>query len=426
MDNYVLILLAVFFSAFFSGMEIAFVSSNRLRIELDRKQKVFGAQLTKVFVNNPGQFIATMLIGNNICLVIYGIITAQILGPVISPLVGGSEAATMIIITLLSTAIILIAAEFFPKAVFRISPNFFLRLLSVPTFIFYMLFYPVSKSAVFISNAILAIFSSTRVSRKENEENLIFGRADLDHLVSINVDEETEDESERENIRIFQNALDFSNIKVRECMVPRTEIEAVDITTGVDVIRERFISTRYSRILVYSGSIDQVAGYVELKDIFRNPSDLQAIIRKLAIVPETMTASRLLKKFIEEKVNIAVVVDEFGGTSGMVTIEDVVEEIVGEIEDEHDTSEMVEKQTGPNEYVFSGRLEVDYLNDKYNLGLPEKDDYETLAGMVLYYHGSIPRNNDTVRIENNILVRVLKSTFTRIDLVSLRIIALKG
>jgi CBS domain containing-hemolysin-like protein len=419
MDNYLPILVAIIFSAYFSGMEIAFVTSNKLRIELDRKQGVFGSDITKIFVNNPGQFIATMLIGNNISLVVYGIIISRILGPVISRLVS-SEALILILNTLISTAIILIVAEFIPKALFRLNPNFFLRLFSIPTLFFYVIFYPVSKISLYISNAILRIFPSGRAPKKENEENIFFSRADLDHFVNINAKEGVKDESEKENIKIFQNALDFSNIRVRECMVPRTEIEAVDINDSIETLRERFISTRFSRILVYSGTVDRIAGYVELKDMFKNPQDIKSVLRKLAIVPETMPANRLLRQFVDEKVNIAVVVDEFGGTSGMVTIEDVLEEIVGDIEDEHDVKELVEKQVGTNEYVFSGRLEIDYLNEKYNLNLPENDDYETLAGMVLYYHGSIPKNNDIIRI-NNIIIKVLRVTSTRLDLVNLKL-----
>jgi len=419
MDNYLPILLAVIFSAYFSGMEIAFITSNKLRIELDRKQGVFGSGITKIFVNNPGQFIATMLIGNNVSLVVYGIIISRILGPVISLFVS-SEALILILNTLISTAIILIVAEFIPKALFRLNPNFFLRLFSIPTLFFYVIFYPVSKISLYISNSILRIFHSGKAPEKGNEENIFFSRADLDHFVNINAMEGVKDESEKENIKIFQNALDFSNIRVRECMVPRTEIEAVDINDTIENLRERFIATRFSRILVYSGTADQIAGYVELKDMFRNPQDIKSVLRKLVIVPETMPANRLLRQFVDEKVNIAVVVDEFGGTSGMITIEDVLEEIVGDIEDEHDVKELVEKQVGTNEYIFSGRLEVDYLNEKYNLNLPENDDYETLAGMILYYHGSIPKNNDIIRI-NNIVIKVLRATSTRLDQVNLKV-----
>jgi CBS domain containing-hemolysin-like protein len=280
-------------------------------------------------------------------------------------------------------------------------------------------FYPVSKISLFFSSLLLRLFFGIKSTRKSNEE-VVFSKVDLDHFVNLgNVNNEVS-EPHQHNIRIFQNALDFSNIKIRESMIPRTEIEAIEINSSIENLRQRFIETRHSRILVYQGSIDHVTGYFELKDIFKNPPNIQSGMRKIAIVPETMPANRLLKLFVEEKKNIAVVVDEFGGTSGMITIEDVLEEIVGDIEDEHDTNEMIEKDLGNGEYIFSGRLETDYLNEKYNLNIPEQDDYSTLAGMVLFYHGSIPKNNDIIRI-SNIVIKILKVTTTRLDLVKLTI-----
>ncbi len=420
MNTWIILILAVIFSAFFSGMEIAFISSNRLRIELDRKKGFFGSHIIKIFTDNPGQFIATMLIGNNISLVVYGIIISRMLSPLLSSLFA-SEPLILISNTIISTAIIFFLAEFIPKILFRISPNFFLKLFSIPTYFFFMIFYPISRFIIFISNAILGILPGGKQSWKtKNEENIVFSKADLDHFVQFMANEEIKDESEKENIRIFQNALYFSNLKVRECMVPRTEIEAVEINTDIQKLKQKFIETRYSRIIVYSGSIDQVTGYVELKDIFRLPRDIKTILRKLIIVPETMPANRLLKQFVDEKINIALVVDEFGGTSGMVTLEDVLEEIVGEIEDEHDEYELIEKQTAPGEFIFSGRLEIDYLNEKYNLNIPEDGDYETLAGFILYHHGSIPRNNDVIKIRN-FSIKILKATSTRVDLINLKI-----
>jgi CBS domain containing-hemolysin-like protein len=255
---------------------------------------------------------------------------------------------------------------------------------------------------------------------EKRQENLVFSKVDLDHFVNLSKQSKEESEPDHHNIRIFQNALDFSNVKLRECMVPRTEIEAIDSSSSIDVLKEKFITTRYSRILVYQDTIDNIIGYFELKDMFNNPADIKSSLRKLAIVPETMPANKLLKLFVNEKKNIALVVDEFGGTSGMVTIEDVLEEIVGDIEDEHDINDLTEKGTGKNEFIFSGRLEIDYLNEKYNLKLPEADDYETLAGMIMFYHGSIPGINDVVRIKN-IIIKVLKATTTRLELVSLKI-----
>ncbi len=419
MDSYLIIILAVIFCAFFSGMEIAFVTSNKLRLELDIKQGSFGSGILKIFSSNPGQYIATMIIGENICLVIYSIIISDLLTSFFSPVIG-SDSIILIVNTLISTGLILIVADFLPKAIFRLSPNFFLKIFSVITFIFYIIFYPISKATLFISDLLIRLLPGCTSEKKVGNRNIVFSKADLDHFVSINNLESIMNETERDNIKIFQNALDFSNVKVRECMIPRTEIEAVEINSSIETLKEKFIATRYSRILVYSETIDQVAGYFELKDIFKNPSDIKSGLRKLAIVPETMPASNLLKQFVDEGINIAVVVDEFGGTSGMVTIEDILEEIVGDIQDEHDTNELIEKQVSSNEFIFSGRLEIDYLNEKYKLGLPEADDYETLAGLVLYYHGSIPQQNDIIRI-NNFVIKILRTTATRIDIVSLRL-----
>lgn len=418
MNGILIIFLAIILSAFFSGMEIAFVASNKLRIELDRKQGVFGSEIIKLFTDNPGQYIATMLIGNNISLVIYGLVFTNLLGPVLKPVID-SDVLILIINTFLSTAIILFVAEFFPKTIFVLSPNFFLKFLSIPTLIFFFLFYPVSKLTLAASNLFIKLFFKIKPGEKK-QENIIFSKVDLDHFVNLSKQNEEESEAKNRDFRIFQNALDFSNVKLRECMIPRTEIEAVESTTSVEKLKEKFIETRLSRILVYQESIDNIIGYFELKDIFKNPSDIRSMLRKLAIVPETMPANKLLKLFVDEKKNIALVVDEFGGTSGMVTIEDVLEEIVGDIEDEHDTYDLIEKVVGQNEFILSGRLEIDYLNEKYHLKLPEEDDYETLAGMIMFFHGSIPGNNDVIRI-GSIVIKVLRATTTRLELVNLKI-----
>lgn len=418
MDGIVVIFLAIILSAFFSGMEIAFVSSNKLRIELDRKQGVFGSGILKIFTDNPGQYIATMLIGNNIALVIYGLFFSRLLSPLLLP-VFRSDVLVLITNTVISTAIILLLAEFLPKTVFVISPNFFLKLLSIPTLIFYYLFYPISKFTLAASNLLIRILFGIKKNEK-SQENIVFSKYDLSHLVSTSKSELQQPEPFHNNIRIFQNALDFSNVRLRECMVPRTEIEAIDVKSSVNELKNKFIETGHSRILVYQDTIDNIIGYFELKDIYKNPPEIAASVRKLAIVPETMPANRLLKIFVEEKRNVALVVDEFGGTSGMVTIEDVLEEIVGDIEDEHDINELTEKTIDHNEFVFSARLEIDYLNEKYNLNLPEEDEYETLAGMILFYHGSIPRINEIIKVKN-FTFKILKVTETRLELVNLKV-----
>ena len=418
MNGVLIILLTILFSAFFSGMEIAFVTSNKLRIELDRKQGVFGSGIVRIFTSNPGQYIATMLIGNNIAIVIYGLFFSKMLGSLLTPLLQ-SDLLVLIINTIISTGVILLVAEFLPKTIFIISPNFFLKALSIPTLFFYWIFYPVSKFTLAASNLFIRVFFKKKPGEKPNE-NLVFSKVDLDHFVNIAQQNKEVSEPDHRNMKIFQNALDFSNVKLRECMVPRTEIEAVDCSASIDELKEKFITTQHSRILVYQDSIDNIIGYFELKDLFKNPPDIMSGLRKLAIVPETMAANKLLKVFVEEKKNVALVVDEFGGTSGMVTIEDMLEEIVGDIEDEHDVNELTEKVISKNEYIFAGRLEIDYLNEKYHLGLPEEDDYETLAGMILYFHGSIPGSNDIIRIRNFVF-KVLKVTSTRLELVNLKI-----
>lgn len=418
MEEYVLIITAVVFSAFFSGMEMAFISANRLRIELDKKHGSFTGMVTSLFVKNPGQYISTMLVGNNVSLVIYGLVFSRLLSPVITPLVN-SDAATLIIKTILSTTLILFIAEFLPKNIFILAPNKFLKSLSIPALIFYYLFYPIAKLTLWISNLFIRITTGKGRYTGENE-NVVFNRAELHHLAHLGSDDTRDDDSpEERDMQIFRNALEFPNVKLRECMVPRTEIVAIDAEASVNELRQKFIETGYSKIPVFEKTIDNIIGYFELKDLYRNPSDIRSCLRKLAIVPETMAANKLLKIFVEGKRNVALFVDEFGGTSGMVTIEDVLEEIVGDIEDEHDSYDFTEKQTGPGEYLFSGRLDIDYLNETYNLNLPERDDYETLAGLIFYYHGSIPKPNDVIRVGTSV-IKVVKVTATRLELVSLK------
>ena len=417
MNAILTIIIVMIFTSFFSGMEIAFVASNKLRIELDKKQGQFGSKLIGFFTENPGQYFATMLIGNNIALVIFGLIISRLLSPVLMPLLQ-SDLAVIIVNTVISTALILLMSEFLPKTVFMISPNFFLNLLSLPAMFFYVIFYPISKFTLAVSNLFLRLFFGIKGNKKD-QENLVFNKVDFSNF--LNEDRQSTGSAEplKENIRIFRNALDFSNVKLRECMVPRTEIDAIEAGSKVQDLKERFIQTGHSRILVYQNTIDNIIGYFELKDMFKDPPDIMSCVRKLAIVPETMTANKLLKLFFDERMNVALVVDEFGGTSGMVTIEDVLEEIVGDIEDEHDYYELTEKEIAPGEFVFSGRLEIDYLNETYNLDLPEEDDYETLAGLILYHNGSIPVVNETINI-GKFVFRVIKVTATRIELVNLK------
>ncbi len=412
---YIVIVVTLLFSAFFSGMEIAFLSANKLRLELDKTRGSFPSRIIAVFTDNPGRYIVTMLIGNNTALVIYGIFMAALLEPVLGNLLH-SESWILILQTVISTLVILILAEFIPKALFHTLPNAFLNIFAIPVVFFYYLFYPVAQLTILLSNALLHVFFKVKDPHKPI--NQVFGKADLERLLDESIPAHGEPEEDH-NIRIFQNALDFANVKLRECLVPRTELVALDKTASFDEIRNTFVETGLSKLLIYDGNIDNIIGYVKIKDFFTDPKSLEEVLHPIIIVPETMPANKLLSLFVEEKKNIALVVDEFGGTSGIVTIEDIIEEIFGEIEDEHDTSEMVEKEVNPGEYIFSGRLEIDYLNDKYNLEIPEKDDYETLAGFILYHHESLPKPNQRIII-NSFEIHILKISETRVELVRLK------
>jgi len=418
MGYIIAILTAMVFSAFFSGMEIAFVSSNKLRLEIDKKQGKFTSEVLNIYTRNPGQYIVTMLVGNNVALVLYGIFMAIILEPVFRPFVD-SDTGILVIQTIISTLIILVTAEFLPKAIFRINANGFLNFFSIPVFIFYLLFYPVSKFTIFLSNVILRFFFKIPISGAP--QTTVFGKPDLDYLVMESQSENVDEEFEDTGMRIFQNALDFSNVKLRECMIPRTELVALNVGSNTEELIQAFIESGHSKILIFKESIDNIIGYVNMKDMFGGHNNIKSLVVPLIIAPETMPANKLLQQFVEEQKNIALVVDEFGGTSGIVTIEDILEEIFGEIEDEHDSSQLVEKQITENEYIFSGRLEIDYLNEKYRLALPKMDDFETLAGLIYYHYESIPKLNHRI-ILNRFEFKVLKVSEKKIDLVQLKIV----
>ncbi len=409
----VTIIISVLFSAFFSGMEIAYVSSNKLKIELYRKERSFNSKIVSFLSRYPGQYIVTMLIGNNIALVIYGIFMVIKLEGFIPDFIT-SEPAILLIQTIISTLIILFVAEFLPKTLFRLSPNTALKLFAIPVYLFYIVLYPITRFTIIISNVIIRVITGTPVE----EETAVFGKIDLDHLVSeVPLENIQQSETEHE-IKIFQNALDFSNVKLRDCMVPRPEIVALNDDCQLEELTQRFIETGLSKILIYRESTDNIIGYINSKSLFRNPEEIKTLILNLPIVPETMPANKLMQLFIREHNSIAVVVDEFGGTSGIVTLEDLIEEIIGEIEDEHDVSELTENQISDNEYIFSGRHEIDYLNEKYGLGIPESDNYETLAGLILYYYESIPKINERIIIEP-FTFRILDVGETRIELIQL-------
>jgi len=397
-------------------MEIAFVSANKLRMELDKKQNLFHSGIINIFSENPSQYISTMLIGNNVVLVIYSMFMAVLLEPAIYSFTK-SEGVILFLETLISTLIILVVGEFVPKTIFRMNPNQTLRLFALPVFVFYLIFFPIARFTTGLSRLILRYLFRVKI---DEENTPTFGKIDLDHLVSETQEEQLEAHELKHDVKIFQNALDFSDIRLRECVVPRTELEAVSIDESVEVLKQRFTETGYSKILVYQDSIDNIIGFAHCIDLFEKPQNIKSMVRKIPIVPETMPANKLLGLFIQNKKSMALVVDEFGGTAGIVTMEDILEEIVGDIQDEHDKVVLEETLLGSNEFRFSGRLEIDDLNEKYNLNFPVSDDYETIAGLILKHHGSIPKINDLVTIEQ-FNFKILKATNTKIELVHLKI-----
>jgi len=413
------ILLTLLLAAFFAGMEIAFFAANKLRLELDRKQGLFSSRIIGIFQAKSGQYIATIQLGNNIAIVIYGIVMAQWLEPLLGRFIH-SEFGILTVQTLISTLIVLTIAEFLPKAIVRINPNLALRFMSVPLFLVFTLLYPVSYIIHRLSNLILK--NILRKDSVNQYDKMVFGKIDLNHLIVESQDRNGDSNSEeKDEIKLFQNALDFSNVKVRDCMRPRTEITAIHVGDSIEDLRQKFINSGFSKILVYEENIDNMVGYVTSKDLFNNPQTIKSMLIEISYVPETMSANRLLKKFIQEHKSVAVVVDEFGGISGMLTIEDIIEEIFGEIADEHDIDEFIEKRPDEDNYIFSGRLEIDYLNEKYGLHIPESEEYDTLAGYIIFHHESIPKLNDKIII-GNYEFRILKVSFTRIDLVQLKIL----
>ena len=417
MSELLVILIALLFSAFFSGMEIAFFSSNKLRIEIDRKHNSFPSKIISIFTKNPSRYIATMLVGNNIALVIYGIAFAKVLEePITNLLNTESEILVLIIQTSISTLLILLTAEFLPKALFRINPNGSLRFFAVPVMFFYIILYPISRLSIGISNLTLKYI--LHVDMHEQSGERVFGKIDLNHLVTQGNSEQVEDKTETQDLKIFKNALELSNLRVRDCMIPRTEMVALDIESEIQTLLDTFIDTGLSRILIYRDNIDNIIGYVNSKDMFQNPEHIGNYLKTFPVVPETLPVNKILRTFIKDRKSIAVVLDEFGGTSGLITTEDIIEEIFGEIHDEHDVSDLVEQVIGENQYRFSGRQEIDYLNEQYQLELPESEEYDTLAGYIIFHQNNIPALNETIEIDR-FTVKIIKVSANRIDLVEL-------
>ena len=421
----IIIILSLVFSAFFSGMEIAFISANKIHIEIEKKQDDFLAKVLSRLTKRPSKFIATMLIGNNISLVIYGLFMGELLMNWFLGMLPANNSFVDLMLTdfslltqtIISTLIILITAEFLPKVLFQIYANSLLKALAVPAYFFYMLFSIISEFIIKVSDFILKTFFKT----DGDETQLAFSKVELgDYILEQLETVEEEDEVDSE-IQIFQNALEFSAVKAREVMVPRTEITAVELHENPKNLAKLFTETGYSKILIYKDTIDNIIGYVHSYELFKNPKTIKSILRPVEFVPETMLIQDILNVLTKKRKSIAVVLDEYGGTSGIMTVEDIVEELFGEIEDEHDSTDLLEEQLEKNSYKFSARLEVDYVNENYKLALPANDEYETLGGLIVNETGEIPEQNTEIKIDNFVFT-ILEVSNTKIDLVRLQVL----
>ena len=405
------------FSAFFSGMEIAFVSSNRLRAEMDREKNGLAQRAIDVFYRHPNNFVSTMLVGNNIALVVYGILFANIFDATLFyPLSDGMRVTAD---TLLSTVVVLFTGEFLPKTIFKSNPNTMLTVFALPAYICYLVLYPISRFATLLSRGLLRIIGVKIPKEIDDKE---FTKVDLDYLVQSSIDNAKDEDEIEEEVKIFHNALDFADTKVRDCMVPRTEIDAIDIDDcTLEELKSKFIESGHSKIIVYREDIDHIIGYIHSSEMFKHVSDISKHIQEMPYVPETMAARKLMQIFLQQKKSLGVVVDEFGGTSGIVSLEDIVEEIFGDIEDEHDNTKYVAKQLNDGDYMLSARLEIEKVNELFDLNLPESDDYMTVGGLILHEYQSFPKLNEIVKI-GHFEFKIVKNTMTKIELVRLKVV----
>jgi putative hemolysin len=397
-DIYTIIIISLLLSAFFSGMEIAYITANKLKVEVDKKGGGLSAQIISRFTQSDSGFISTMLVGYNIALVVYGIFIAMLLRSFLIsflPVSLHSEIVILPVQTIISSMVILLFAEFLPKTVFRINANRFLSIFAIPLILIYYLLYPIVFITLGLSNFILQSIFKIKI----NEPPKTFDSVDIDNFLREFSDNQPTGSKDNIEMQIFRNAIEFPDIKLRESMIPRTEVVALEDTEPLEEIRKTFSEKGLSKILIFKKSIDNVVGYVHAFDFFKKPKDVKSIIRPIMLVPETMHVNKLLKNFIQQRRSIAVVVDEFGGTSGIITIEDIMEEIFGEIDDEYDTDDFIEKQISDHEYIFSARLEIDYLNQKYGFHLPESEEYETLGGLIINQHESIPAKDEIISIK---------------------------
>ena len=415
-DNVIALIVSMVFSAFFSGMEIAFVSSNRMLAEMERGKNGIQQRAIALFYRHPNNFVSTMLVGNNIALVIYGILFAQIFDATLFASLGDGERVTAD--TIASTVVVLFTGEFIPKLIFKSNPNTMLSFFAIPALVCYILLYPISRFATLLSKWMLALVG---VKMQKAKDDIEFGKVDLDYLVQSSIDNAQSDDEIEEEVKIFHNVLDFSETRVKDCMVPRTEIEGVNIDeSGVEELKNQFIETGFSKLVVYKGDIDHVVGYIHSSEMFRSAATWRDNIRTVPFVPETMAAKKLMQTFLQQKKSLAIVVDEFGGTSGLVSLEDIVEEIFGDIEDEHDSNNYIARRTDDGEYLLSARLEIEKANEMLDLDLPENDDYMTVGGLILHEYQSFPKLNEIVQI-GKLEFKIIKSTMTKIELVKLKI-----
>ena len=408
----IIIIVSILLSAFFSGMEIAFVSANKMHIELEKKREGFIPKILTKITQKSSKFITTMLVGNNIALVIYSFF----MGEFIVQFLDLNPLLTLLTQTIISTIIILVTAEFLPKAIFRIFANESLKMFAVPAYFFYVLFHFLSEGITAISDFILRVFFNT----KPAIEKTVFSKAELENYITEQL-EKIETKDVDSEIQMFQNALDFNDVKAREVMIPRTEILAVDISESISNVKNLFVETGFSKIIVYKNSLDEIVGYVHAFDMFSRPKSLRAVLLTVEFIPESMMINEVLNVLTKKKKSIAVVLDEYGGTSGIMTVEDIVEELFGEIEDEHDTVMLTENKINDREFEFSARLEIDYINETYDINFPKDEGYETLGGLIVEYSESIPLENEVIEIENYQFT-ILKASSSKIEEVYLKVL----
>ncbi len=405
------------FSAFFSGMEIAFVSSSKLRFELDKNNRSLSARLLSVFYDNPNNYISTMLVGNNIALVVYGIMMARIIDGFLVEHITDNPALVLLIDTVVSTLVILVVGEFLPKTIFKINPNSTLRIFALPTFLIYCILYPISKFATACARVIMRLLG---VKLSNENSSTAFTKMDLDYFIQSSIRQGEGSEHVDTEVKIFQNALDFSNLRIRDCMIHRTEIEAVDKSTSAEELMRVFVETGFSKIIVYEGTIDNIIGYIHSSEMFKRSAAWQDNIVKMPFVPESMQAQKLMEQFLKQKKSLAVVVDEFGGTGGIISLEDIIEELFGEIEDEHDVDDHIAKRNEDGTYLLSARLEIERVNEMFGLHLPVSDEYQTLAGLILYHYKNFPKMHEVIRV-GQFQFKITKVESNKIELITLKI-----